>query len=331
MSFTTNVEITKAYPGVLYNASESLMAYHEDHEINGTMYRASNAQYVEAHSYWISIDNTKPSYATVQNPNGSAGYLSYPATSGTWTTSEWEGSANNAVYNAVDYGMSTSAADNGPALQAALTAAGNSGGGKVFIPAGQYYFKSSVSVPGSYGPGPTYVGIVIEGVGGSTELVQSANADLFDFSSSNKEHGCLFRDLQLTFSPTDFNNTTYYAVNATVDNVRCEGCYFNNWPTAMYMNGFRSGMLDCTIYYNGAPASGSFVPIMIDMEHSDNFVDHCDINQMPVYDSAGDAGGPTGCIAIKIGSASEPRVSNTNISEFDTGIQISGGYNLLHA
>jgi hypothetical protein len=36
MSFTTNVEITKAYPGVLYNASESLMAYHEDHEINGT-------------------------------------------------------------------------------------------------------------------------------------------------------------------------------------------------------------------------------------------------------------------------------------------------------
>jgi len=68
MSFLTNVEITKNYPGVLYNASESLVAYHEDHEINGIMYRASNAMYVEGGPYWKSIDTGLPSYATVQNP-----------------------------------------------------------------------------------------------------------------------------------------------------------------------------------------------------------------------------------------------------------------------
>jgi hypothetical protein len=133
------VTINKTLPAAIYDpdlVGEPSGIYHEDHEIDGVMYRAANAAYVETllPPQWQQQDTSQPSFAAAQNTDGSISYFSMPASTTTnWTT--WEGSPNNAVYNAVynavDYGLSTtgSGADNTAFLQAAVVAAINAGGG----------------------------------------------------------------------------------------------------------------------------------------------------------------------------------------------------------
>lgn len=50
MSFTTNIQIQKTYPAAVYEPDTSVETdgvWHEDHEIDGVMYRAANATFDE--------------------------------------------------------------------------------------------------------------------------------------------------------------------------------------------------------------------------------------------------------------------------------------------
>jgi hypothetical protein len=98
---------TGTYPGTQYLADSS-GPYHEDREVTLTggpgsqMYRVYNAAFDSSLHKWARKDSTLPAYATVQNPDGSIHYYKLNTTTGLW-----EGSDNNSIYNAADYGMST--------------------------------------------------------------------------------------------------------------------------------------------------------------------------------------------------------------------------------
>jgi hypothetical protein len=62
------------------------------------MYRTVNAYFDETFQIWIPVSSA-PAYATVQNPDGSIHYYTLD------DSGNWVGSGNNAVYNAVDYGL----------------------------------------------------------------------------------------------------------------------------------------------------------------------------------------------------------------------------------
>ena len=70
--------------------------------------------------------------------------------------------------NAVDFGVSTAAADNRGALQAAIDAAYATGGRRVFLPAGRYLMSGAVDVSGVFleGAGPLFGGLVLTEPGG---------------------------------------------------------------------------------------------------------------------------------------------------------------------
>lgn len=338
-TYTSDVQINKAQPAVEYGGSslETGGVWHEDREIAVTigtstvskMYRVYNATF--SGTSWSKVNNTFDAFATVQNEDGSTSYLTNPPGTSSWGPEAWVGSGNHTQFNAADFGMvpGGDAGINFSALQSAIDAAVAVGGGKVCIPAGVYPINGvsaqTIIVPGSVGTGPTYVGLVIEGCGGSTQLAQQANADLFNITDANNERGVRFRDLRITYGGAK-NSMIYHAIYATTDDVICEGCYFENWPMAFYMGGPHNGIITSTIYYNGQPGNETtFVPTMIDMEKADDFVDDCYFHQMPV-----NMGGPAGCVCVLVGGASEPRISNTNINDFDKGLIITGGTTPVH-
>ena len=213
-----------------------------------------------------------------------------------------------------------SGAANASALTAALTDAATVGG-RVFIPAG-VYTCDAVTIPSS-GPGGS-VGLVIEGAGGSTVLHSPGGQNMFNAAGDNGYAGVRIRDIMFTY-PSGATLGAWYAINSTVQAVICENCFFQNWPTAFLMEGTHNGMLNCAIFYNGPSADETYSPTMIDMEKSDNFVTNCYIYQHSI-----NSGGPTGVIGIKMGTASEPRVTDTNIVDVDFGIVVTGGPNPLH-
>ena len=117
-------------------------------------------------------------YATVQNPDGSIHYFSYSG-SAPWLTPAWQGSGNNTIYNAVDYGLNTAGSGNNTALNLLFSALNSALspaliGGSVRIP--QYNFPVVAVIPS----GATNMGIIVpdqviiqglgtggEGMGGS--------------------------------------------------------------------------------------------------------------------------------------------------------------------
>ena len=102
--------------------------YHEDRvvvtAVGSTyvtqMFRVYGATFLDG--TWTYV-GASTAYATVQNQDGSIHYFTYSGPTG-WTTSEWEGSDNNTVYNAVDFGVTAggSASDNATALGLLFTA-----------------------------------------------------------------------------------------------------------------------------------------------------------------------------------------------------------------
>jgi hypothetical protein len=289
MSFTTNIEITKSYPAVLYNASEALVDWHEDHEISGTFWHAINATYNEtAPGSWKSIDNTKPSYATVQNPDGSTSYFTQPATSSSWPTSAWLGSDDHSVYNAVDYGLSVNdtsgGANNQAALQEAVTAAINASGGTVFIPAGSYAIAGTVSISGLNG------GLLITGSSAGTTLIQqTGGADIFDVTASGNpaEFGIRFRDTTFQYKSGIASGGCAINLISGVADVTAEDCGFVNCWMALYAGSgtgsggvVHSGLVRCTISQNEYSSS-----TQVTLAGPECFVLYCDLLQMAPNDA----------------------------------------------
>lgn len=165
------------YPATMYEPilPEVNGVYHEDREVNLTgtagdsqMYRTYNAQFQPASATWtLQTPGVSNAFATVQNPDGSIHYYKLNTTTGLW-----EGSDNNSVYNAVDYGLSltdpSGGVNNTAALNNAVADIITAGGGTLFIPAGSFKLNGAVTINLS----STTVGVIIAGVSGQTELGQ---------------------------------------------------------------------------------------------------------------------------------------------------------------
>ncbi len=332
-----NVPVAGPYPAVEFQPSEkSSSVYHTDQEYTDSsgsshMYRAYNAQYNGTE--WTTITPGGPSdaYATVQDADGSIHYY-WNGGSSPWT--EWVGSGNNAVYNAVDFGLTESdtvGTNNAQALQNAVNAAwlSTSGGlgGTVYIPPGKYTIKGPISLNYQEAPGNDH-GIIIAGAGGDTELVQNDPANLFSFTGLNSGRGVRFRDLHMTF---DFTGVLPPTLPAAVyvsksQNITCERVFFLNWPQSIYLDNeaLQCGLFDCTIEYDSGVAAQ---PVMIYLGGSENYVDNCVIRQKEIS-----TGGPTGCTGIVVEPAGGAiYITNCHISYFTTGIWVlGGGSNLTH-
>lgn len=321
MSFITNIQVQKPYPGVEYEPNTSLETdgvWHEDHEIDGVMYRAANATFNESTLTWSLKVSSQQAYAAAQDTGGSIHYYSMPASSGSWTV--WNGSGNNKVFNAVDYGFAAGgvAGDNVTALVNALADIATAGGGRLFVPAGSYPINDTIDVPATDGSGNP-IGIVIEGCGGSTEIAQQATTavPIFSMTGSNNGSGVKLKNLRFSFeNPL----AGIFAIVSTAEEVICEDCVFQNCP-AMSMGGAHNGLLNCRVFYDVDDSADTEGAVMIYMAHTNDFVDLCYVYQRTVSKTPP---GPSGCIAIQVQDAEEPRVTDTNIVDFSIGLQILG-------
>jgi hypothetical protein len=319
------------YPASQYEpiAPEVNGVYHEDREVNvsgavgaSQMYRTYNAKFLPASTSWeIGTTGVSDAYATVQNPDGSIHYY-WNNGQATWT--EWLGSGNNAVYNAVDFGMSPSNPDNTQALQNAIDAAFNAPGtgGTIYIPPGTYKFQGTVALSFSTPPGADH-GIVIAGASGDTELEQISFQGLFSFTGLASGRGVRFKDLRMTFNATGSGSLPAAVSVMNSQNITCERVYFYNWPQAVNFGASsqQCGLFNCTIDY----ASGNADAIMIDLAGSGNWVDNCLLSQTPRGSS-----GPAGCYGIKVEPfGGDIFITNCHISDFTTGIWVSSSPNLV--
>ncbi len=329
-----NVPVNGPYPAVQYEPTETgTPVYHEDREVTlasatgSQMFRTYNAQFNPSAMppSWEFASGSPPAYATAQNPDGSIHYFTNPAGETTWTT--WAGSGNNAVYNAVDYGLAVngSASANQTALQDAVTAAFTGGGGMVVIPSGTYQISGTVSIDYGGAPGDDH-GLIIAGTSGDTELVQNnTSADTFSFTDMNSGRGVRIRDLRITYVTGGVAPPVLPAavLANNSQNVVCERVYFNNCPTAFSIEGsLQCGLVQCTIQYNSYPAA-----TMVYINGPESFIDRCVILQ-----NQRSQGGPANCIGVVIQQGgADYYISNSHIEHFTTGIHVyEEGANLTH-
>lgn len=334
MSFTSNIEISKQYPAVQYNPSETSGVWHEAHEVSGAMYSAANATFDDVTSFeWKLVDISKPAYAVAQNTDGSVTYLYMPSSQGStpWPTSAWLGTGQPVIYHVVNYGMSpnATASVNTAALQAAVTAALNGGGGIIFIPAGTYQLSdvTNLNFTGVPGNDP---GFVIAGAGASTVLKQTViSKDVFSISGVTSGKGVRFKDLSITYqigsAPTSL--PAAIRVNSGCKNVSCERVYFKDCPQAFYAGALECGLFNCRIDYDNFSASGTVIPTMVNFSGAENYIDNCVILQQPRENTQNP--GPTGCIGVLVNPGGGAYfITNTHLSDFTQGIVVKEGEQL---
>jgi hypothetical protein len=336
-----NVPVNGPYPAVQYEPTETpptgTPVYHEDREVTlasatgSQMFRTYNAQFNPGATppSWGFASGSPPAYATAQNSDGSIHYFTNPTGMTTWTT--WAGSGNNAVYNGVDFGMSTANPDNTSALNSVITAALNGGGGEVFIPPGSYPISDVVDLAFTGVPGQDWA-VIIRGVAGSTELVQSSiTSDVFSVSGFSSGRGIRFQDLRITYSTTTDPQSTLAAAVRVINsqNVTCERVYFNNCPQAFYTESLEGGLFDCTITYDnfGVGGTGTVAPTMVYLGGQENYIDSCVISQTPRDNTP--VAGPAGCIGVIVNPGGGAYyITNTHFSDFTQGIVVRDGPNL---
>jgi hypothetical protein len=329
----SNVPVSGSYPAVEFQPSETNSVFHTDQEFtdsnsNSHMFRTYNAQYTAP--FWNTLTSgVSDAYATVQNPDGSIHYY-WNGGVNQWTA--WQGSGNNAVYNAVDYGLVAGSVS--PSQQQAnVTAIGNAvsaaiNGGTVVIPAGTYELSGTISVSGVTG------GIVIRGESAGTILVQQGVAagetmqavDTFDVSNAGNpgQYGVRFRDLTISYpSGLTITSSGAVAINCVsgVESLTVEYCGFDNCPQAFAAGSSGSatfcGLVCCTIFQTGYPGS-----TQVWLSGPECFTIDCNIYQtpMPTHD------GPTGCTGILVGNGAVAcQISGCHLADFSTGITIGGG------
>jgi hypothetical protein len=345
--FTSNIEIQKGWPAVAFEPNdlvhEPAGVWHEDHEIDGVMYRAANATFDDANTKKWSLKITgQAAYAITQNTDGSTSYLYMPPNSLPWVSSAWLGAGQPVIYHAANYGMSPNNSDTGnrQALQAALNAAFTGGvGGIVYIPAGSYSINGTISLTFTTPPGADN-GIIIAGAGGSTILTQTApspSADLFSFSGLASGRGVRIRDLWISYpaSLASVGTPTPAAVRVvSCQNVTCERVFFYNCPQALNLDSGsqQCGMFECTIQFDNANLGGTSQspgPTMVVLGGVENYIQDCTIRQKSL-----DKSGPAFCTGVMIAPAGGGvYIANTHVSYFNIGIAVqeNGGQNFEHA
>jgi hypothetical protein len=314
-----------SYPGVVFDASESLGIYHEDREVGGVLYRAYNATYTGTQwELYNGGSQGENAWAIAQdNLTGSVRFLSNfdvrnNVLQPMWPT--WFGSPNNTIFNVADYGMlpANSASNNTIAFQNCLDAALEySLGGIVFIPAGQYQINGPFTL---HMNGTHDYGLIIAGSSGGAELVENnaANAgETFSITGFQSGRGIHFQDLRL--SVLQPNSTIVSAISvANSQNITCTRVYFENYPSAMVDDNqsLQCGLMTCTVDYESGPINATAIVL----SGSQDFVINCVLLQKAI-----NKGGPTGCTGVKIKSVSTSYVESTHINHFYYGIQVGAG------
>jgi len=341
---TPDIEITNDFPGVQFNPLEDSInsLWHEDREITSTtapiessLYRVVNATLVKGATPTWNLKTptghaTEFAYATVQDEAGSLHFYSSPPTTPggstpqtSWPLNGWVGSGNNTVYNAVDFGLVPGTGGgliNTPALAAAIAAAmADSGGagGVVVIPAGTWYLDGEITITTAT---TNAVGLIIAGSAGGTQLVQTSDSPIFNITAFENGWGIRFKDLRLTYQrPTTADGvyaiTIASGMGSSVENVTCERVYFQDCPGAFSTDNraTQCGLLDCTIDYDNTLSDQTFIAL----NGSQDFVRGCVIRE--------NSSGPSGCIAIQIGSVSTCYLADNQISDMDNGLVITFG------
>lgn len=293
----SDLQATGTNPGAEYLPAigPPTAPYNEDRQVTlsggpGTqMYRTFNAYFDQKSQTWKPVTSA-PAYSTVQNPDGSIHYYTLNS-SGTWS-----GSGNNAVFNAVDYGLVQGAgqspatrAANVAAIQSAINAAiakipdvKANGGGTIVIPAGVYELGGVLGSPemaATIQIENVTGGLVIRGESAGTTLVQygtppsgtglSTAADIFDISNAGNpgQFGVRFRDLTLQYAPPSLLTvpaTGACAINCKSGSayITAEDCGFYNCPQAFAAapgttGGLHCGLIDCTVFQDNLGYSNS--------------------------------------------------------------------------
>lgn len=263
-------------PGTEYSPSETGGVYHEDREVTvsggpgSQMFRVYGAQFSWTSQQWTLQAGATVAYATVQNPDGSIHYFTWPGYS-PWSNSEWLGSDNNTIYNAVDFGATAggTAAVNLAALTALFTAmpiaaAPALGGGMARIPQYNFpVFASSAGLPvppGPGGSGDNVGGCIIQGLGTGGQSGMNA---AFHFSINDPIVGgpniFLYCDGPHTSGGTFFKNLAFQWVTPGYAGDTClylnywnngvDSCTFTDCPIAMNFQGLGGSATRCTIDY----------------------------------------------------------------------------------
>jgi len=277
-----DLQATGANPGTEYlpSAGPPTPPYNEDRQVTLTggptqVYRTYNATFDAPNQKWIVVDSTKPAYANVQSPDGSIHYYTLNTANGLW-----EGSGNNAVYNAVDFGLVQGAnrsaaqrAANVAAIQSAIATAiakipgKANGGGTVVIPAGIYELGGTLS------PAMTATiliqsvtgGLTIRGESAGTTLIQYGTpqggtlpneaADIFDITNSGNpgQVGIRFREITFQYGQgLSLPSGGACAINCMAGSadVSAEQCGFVDCPQAFSAGGASMGGLQCGLIHS---------------------------------------------------------------------------------
>lgn len=244
------------------------------------------------------------------------------------------------IFNALDFGLlpnpAGTATGNQIALQTAIYAAEQAGGGTVLIPS---EYESDVVYPIQ---GPIYIGsatspspvaIIIAGTGQGSKshpiLQVSGNGDLFsvDPGGSGDEHigGTTFQDFSVGYD----GGTSGAAIHViSGENVRVLRMVFIDCPQAVWFEDtLQCSIFETTVVYNNIPPS----PCCIQLGNDENGVAAKEIYIAGSKFLSNGQGG----VCLLIQGAEHVRMANVRIDSFSDGIRIwpgaavSGGHNTL--
>jgi hypothetical protein len=329
MVFDEDVQIKYTAPGYEYNPQETDGVWHEDREIAGVLYRATNATYTYDTLTWSQPNTSQPSYCMVHYTDGSIRYYYMPKGQTTWTT--WL-STDVQEYYAVNYGLEASdmtGAINTPALNNAVSDIVAAGGGILRLPAGTFQLDGAITVDF----GGASVGLIIAGFSAVTRLIQNSdNSHIFDVSHTNSSSALVIKDLTLQYASM-MPVGVIAAVNLShCENVYCERVYFQDCPASFQddSNCLQCGLFECTIRYDLKTGGEEPAPVgsktMVYLNGSDDFVTGCAIGQEPENST-----GPSGCTGIAISSNNNARfITDTHFADFATGMTITEGVNEVY-
>jgi hypothetical protein len=268
MYLISNIE----YPATLYEpaAPEANGVYHEDREVNlsgavgaSQMYRTYNARFNTTLGIWDIQTAGLPAYATVQDSQGNIHYYTLNPTTGLW-----EGTDNNTVYNAVDFGtpaLSTSGSpsDNTAALGSLfasipVVSPTTSGGGFIRVP--QYTYAVLASTATSPLIVPDQVILQGLGTGGQAKGNQFFHFSISDgdgggpytfFTCSDATNhtsgGTIFRNLAFQWNaPGDPGDT---CLEFDLWNNIAQECTFTDCPVAIKLLHLQQSAKQCSINY----------------------------------------------------------------------------------
>jgi hypothetical protein len=310
-------------PGTQYQPSETDGVYHEDREVTvaggpgSQMFRVYGAKYDSTLDTWTLQSGVSVAYATVQNPDGSIHYFTQSDPSG-WGPLDWQGSSNNTVYNAVDFGApplsaSGSASDNTLALGSLLSAlnapATGNQGGYAWIP--QFQFPVNASDAGL----PVPPGVIMQGLGTGgqsgaayyhfsiSDPGESGPYTFFSLDAVHTSGGTYFRNIAFEW------NSAAYALDTVLYlhyfNGGADSCTFSGCATAAYIQGLGIGFRNCTINYSegNIPVPFNFTAILLSGIN-------CEISGPSEFNGKNLEGATTACISI--GGKDNPTNCNLN-------------------